>query len=481
MPKVFISYSQDSDAHKARVLAFSEALRGDGIDTVLDQYHAHEILHWPDWCRKQLKSADFVICLCTEGYRRRVDAEVQEDEGRGVHWEARIILNEFYQHKGNGRVLVVLLNDKSDACIPDFMGGWTRCCLFEFKLSDAGYESLYRIITVQPVVVPGKLGEIKKLGVHAKPESADPISAVKDKSCIDITNPFDPWTPVTPPAFVGRKVLLRSLGQAMDQKRSVSLVGDWKIGKSSVLKAWEIEVKARGRKAVLLSGENAEAVSCAAFVQAVTGRLVNDDTPDKAADVLAAWAALEPLPPVVLVDKSDAIFAQLPYRFFERMRGMLGQLVLVIASRRTIDDIYRDFKSTSPFLNRLELQWLGLLEPDAAQKIIERGAGVLCAEDIGCIRHWAGNHPYFLALIAHDLWNARAYDESVESAMDHFRMEADQRLNDLWKILTVNEQTALHGLLHGRTTDMRALRQRGLTDNGKAFGEILLAWMAESL
>ena len=37
-PKVFISYSHDSDAHRERVLALSERLREDGIETLLDRY-----------------------------------------------------------------------------------------------------------------------------------------------------------------------------------------------------------------------------------------------------------------------------------------------------------------------------------------------------------------------------------------------------------------------------------------------------------
>ena len=35
---VFISYSHDSDEHRKQVLALSERLREDGIETLLDQY-----------------------------------------------------------------------------------------------------------------------------------------------------------------------------------------------------------------------------------------------------------------------------------------------------------------------------------------------------------------------------------------------------------------------------------------------------------
>jgi hypothetical protein len=37
-PRVFISYSHDTPAHESTVLALSDRLRSDGIDTILDQY-----------------------------------------------------------------------------------------------------------------------------------------------------------------------------------------------------------------------------------------------------------------------------------------------------------------------------------------------------------------------------------------------------------------------------------------------------------
>lgn len=49
-------------------------------------------------------------------------------------------------------------------------------------------------------------------------------------------NPFDPWKPSVPPRFVGRVPLFARLQEALRGEWSVSLVGDWRIGKSSVLR-----------------------------------------------------------------------------------------------------------------------------------------------------------------------------------------------------------------------------------------------------
>src|SRR5689334_12688989 len=68
-PKVFISYSHDSDEHRARVLALSERLREDGIETRLDQYlNGAPSEGWPRWMLNQLDEASFVLVVCTETY-----------------------------------------------------------------------------------------------------------------------------------------------------------------------------------------------------------------------------------------------------------------------------------------------------------------------------------------------------------------------------------------------------------------------------
>lgn len=163
MPKVFISYSQEPDAHKARVLALAQALLRDGVEVELDQFHAHRILDWPRWCLQQLRKADFVLCVCTREYRDRVYGDVPDGTGKGVHWEGAVLDDEFYDTKGNRRILPLLLMPESGDSIPDFMRGWTYCKLKEPEMSDAGYELLYRILTGQPLVTPAPVGALRNL------------------------------------------------------------------------------------------------------------------------------------------------------------------------------------------------------------------------------------------------------------------------------------------------------------------------------
>jgi len=71
--RVFISYSHDSPQHMNRVWDLSERLRSDGIDCRIDQHEAAPEEGWPNWCKRQIKDAGFVLVACTETYLRRYD------------------------------------------------------------------------------------------------------------------------------------------------------------------------------------------------------------------------------------------------------------------------------------------------------------------------------------------------------------------------------------------------------------------------
>ena len=299
-----------------------------------------------------------------------------------------------------------------------------------------------------------------------------------------VRNPYDPWTPVTPPRLLGRSDLFRRLEAALEEGRSVSLVGDWRIGKSSVLQTWYQRQSGRGREVRLVSGEETEGVSPRTLVEKITGYQLSQEEADPAADALDRWAqsAGRPnLPPLILVDELDGMVARFDQRFFERIRGMLGRIALVVVSRRELDLIYEEIGKTSPFDNRFELHWVGLLEHEAAEELIGWADGQLDPDNADLLRYWAGRHPFYLQLLGRHLIDARRDGEDISYALDGFRTEARVRLRELWKILPERDQKSLLGILEGKPADRLSLRSRGLVENGKPFGNVLTEWMREEL
>ncbi|MGH8553328.1 MAG: SEFIR domain-containing protein, partial [Methylococcales bacterium] len=166
IPRVFISYSHDDSGHCDRVLSLAQQLRRDGIAAELDQFHDNELLHWPRWCEEQMRpeNADYVLCVCTQEYARRVEGKVKADVGQGVFWEGTLVYNELYDAKGNNsRFVPLLLDGAAEADIPRVLQNYTRFRLGAFGLEDAGYAKLYGLLCGQPGVLPELLGGVSEL------------------------------------------------------------------------------------------------------------------------------------------------------------------------------------------------------------------------------------------------------------------------------------------------------------------------------
>ena len=87
IPRVFISYSHDSDEHMRRVLSVGNRLCEDGVDAHLDQYEVAPPEGWIAWMEQQLESADFVLIICSELYASKFQRREPGEQGKGVKWE----------------------------------------------------------------------------------------------------------------------------------------------------------------------------------------------------------------------------------------------------------------------------------------------------------------------------------------------------------------------------------------------------------
>jgi predicted phosphodiesterase len=295
-------------------------------------------------------------------------------------------------------------------------------------------------------------------------------------------NPYDFAHPAVPPHFVGRVALLDSLAQALERTESISLLGDRRIGKSSVLLAFQTQAQAMGREVRLLSGEGAEAASLPAFIAAITSTPCGEGA-EAAADALSAWAERTGRPgiaPLLLLDEAEIFLSQFEYRFFERLRGMLERLCVMLATHIEIDLFFRQKGLGSPFDNKLRIERVGLLEPEAAETLLRRGGNGLAGEDLALMRSWAGRHPYYLQVLGFRLVEARRLGHCREWALDHARQDGFARLRTLWASLSEKERQALRQAAAGQASRHSRLRLRGLLEeNGLLFGQVLAEWLEE--
>ena len=154
--RVFISYSHDSPAHRDQVLALSERLRRDGIDTGLDRYiEGSPVQGWPRWMLDQLDAADSVLVVCTETYYRRFRGHAPPGTGRGVDWEGALITQELYDSRSRTLKFVpVFLAAPDPRWIPEPLRA-----ISHYRLDSAEhYQALYDFLLGQSAVLPGALG-----------------------------------------------------------------------------------------------------------------------------------------------------------------------------------------------------------------------------------------------------------------------------------------------------------------------------------
>jgi hypothetical protein len=159
-PQVLISYSHDSPDHEANVLALSNRLRDDGIDTILDQYESFPLQGWIPWMKQHVFHARFVLVICTETYCRRANGEETPGIGRGAIYESRLIQQLLYNTGGvNERFIPITLTEEDCNHIPIELQSYPH-----YRVDIAGgYEDLYRLLTNQPKVKKPVLGRLHTL------------------------------------------------------------------------------------------------------------------------------------------------------------------------------------------------------------------------------------------------------------------------------------------------------------------------------
>jgi tetratricopeptide (TPR) repeat protein len=163
-PKVFISYSWDSEEHKNSVLDLADRLRNHGIDCDIDQFEVYPSEGWQNWMRNQVEQSDFVIVICTEQYKKRFQGKEELGKGKGVTWEGVIINQLIYDQVSSTKFIPVIFSAQAGIYIPTELRRFTYYLLDSCNLNfdNQGYESLYRQLTNQSLK-KGSLGEMVSL------------------------------------------------------------------------------------------------------------------------------------------------------------------------------------------------------------------------------------------------------------------------------------------------------------------------------
>jgi hypothetical protein len=116
-PTCFISYSWDSETHKAWVEELARQLRLNGIPTILDQWECVPGDDVPEFMQRSIERADVILVVCTEQLLRK-----QAKGSGGVWMESAMLSAELFRGAAR-RVIPLLREGRPDTAIPLYLRG----------------------------------------------------------------------------------------------------------------------------------------------------------------------------------------------------------------------------------------------------------------------------------------------------------------------------------------------------------------------
>ena len=148
-PRAFVSYSWDDEPHKAWVLGLAANLRKDGVETILDQWHAVPGDQLTEFMEREIRENDYVLIVCTPSYR------LKSDERRGgVGYEGNIMTAEVLT-KGNHRKFIpVLARGTWKEAAPSWLRGKYHVDLSSPEEHERNYPDLVSTILGTRSVAP---------------------------------------------------------------------------------------------------------------------------------------------------------------------------------------------------------------------------------------------------------------------------------------------------------------------------------------
>jgi hypothetical protein len=176
-PKVFLSYSWDSEEHKQWVRDLGARLRGAGILLNLDEWEVRPGDQLPHYMERAVRESDFVLCACTQRYKARFDGRTG-----GAGYEANLMSAEALATGNERKFIALLRGGEPREALPSWLLGKK---FFDFRgspYSEQSYEllvsSLHGLLPEAPPVRPRTL----------EPDRLAPASLARQDSYADFIN-----------------------------------------------------------------------------------------------------------------------------------------------------------------------------------------------------------------------------------------------------------------------------------------------------
>jgi len=292
----------------------------------------------------------------------------------------------------------------------------------------------------------------------------------------------------SPNEFYGRRKLLEQVYRLILGHQSVSILGERRVGKSSLLNALTFEpfLKKSGLPEefhfvqvdlqYISGGTEEEFIDYLMWRSARVLQLPNPEPGYRALAILADQAAAQEKRIILLMDEFEALVGNknITPTLFARLRSWVSafEIPVVIASQEgSLEPLLRTDDVGSSFLALFHPVYVGPLAAGEAEELIRapaRFSGVeFSTEEVNWALGLGGFHPMHLQIACYHMFELKQAGKLTPLALDAaFEYEAADHLRYLLDRLPAAERESLRSwVLDGRTSDKKAeseLIRRGI-------------------
>ena len=153
-PRVFISYSWDSEEHKSWVRHLAEILQENGVRVLLDQWDTYPGMDLPRYMETSVREADFVLLICTPHFARKANSA-----SGGVGYEKIIVTGEIFEGSTSQKKFVpIIRKGQPKESLPSYLKSKVYIDFSNDSKFEKSLEKTLRHLHHIPEYIPPQIG-----------------------------------------------------------------------------------------------------------------------------------------------------------------------------------------------------------------------------------------------------------------------------------------------------------------------------------
>ena len=170
-PKVFISYSYDSQEHRRWILKLSTLLHQNDVGVMLDQWDLSPGQDWRQFIEHSVRNSDRILLICTNNYISKLYSGIG---GVGYEWQ---IANALYaQELGTNHFIPIIRHTSGRQKLPAFLEGLVCFDFTDESQFNARFNDLLHEIQRGPV----RKSSLGKFSLAQLPEIPQLVGSASD-------------------------------------------------------------------------------------------------------------------------------------------------------------------------------------------------------------------------------------------------------------------------------------------------------------